>query len=46
MGFSLVAESGGCSSFAVYRHLIAVASLVLEHRLSGAWASTVVAPGF
>ena len=33
MGFSLVAASGGCSSFAVYRLLIAVASLVLEHRL-------------
>jgi len=46
MGFSLVATSKGYSLFVVHRLLIAMGSLVSEHRLSGAWASVVVAPGF
>ena len=45
MGFSLVAESRGCSLIAVHRLLIAVASLVAEHRLCVASASTVTAHG-
>ena len=32
-GSSLIAVSGGCSLTAVHRFLIAVASLVMEHRL-------------
>ena len=35
----------GCSLAAVLGLFIAVASLVGEHRLSGAWASAVVALG-
>ena len=44
-GFSLVAASGSYSLVAVHGLFIAVASLVVEHRLSGAWASGVVALG-
>ena len=36
-GFSLVAESRGCSLVVVHRLLIAVASLVADHTLS-TWA--------
>ena len=44
-GFSLVSASRGYSRVAVHGLLIAVASLVAEHRLQGARASVVVAPG-
>ena len=40
---SLVAASGGYSLVVVCRVLIAVASLVPEHRLQGTWASVAVA---
>ena len=40
---SLVAASGGYSLVAVCSVLIAVASLVAEHRLQGMWASVAVA---
>ena len=40
---SLVAASGGYSLVAVCSILIAVASLVVWHRLQGMWASVVVA---
>ena len=40
-GFSLVAESGGYSLAVAWGPLIAVASLVVKHRLSGARASIV-----
>ena len=33
LGFSLVAVSGGYSLVVVYRLLVAVASLIVEHRL-------------
>ena len=45
MGFSLVAEIRGYSLVAVHEVPIAVASLVLEHRLYGVQVSVVVAPG-
>ena len=45
LGFALVAARGGHSLVAVFRLLIAVASLVAEHRPSSAWASVAVAPG-
>ena len=44
-GFSLVVESRGYSLVVVRGLLIVVASLVVEHRLYGAWPSIVVAPG-
>ena len=44
MGFSVVAESRGYSLAAVRGPLIAVASLVAEHGLQGAWASGAVPP--
>ena len=40
---SLVAASRGYSLVAMHRLLIAVASLVAEHRLQGLWASAVAA---
>ena len=43
-GFSLVVESRGYSLVVVRGLLTVVASLV-EHRLYGAWPSTVVDPG-
>ena len=42
MGFSLVAAGGGFSPTAE-QLLVAVASLVAEHRLWGTWASVVAA---
>ena len=47
-GLSLVVEYWGhCHSLvAMLRSLIAVASLVVEHRFQGTQASVVVAPGF
>ena len=42
-GFSLVAESWGCSLVAVHRLLIVVASVVEEHGLQGMGAPGVVA---
>ena len=42
MGFSLA--SGDYSVAVVRRLLIAVGSLVAEHRLEGAWVSVVVVP--
>ena len=39
LGLSLVAAGGGYSLVAVCRLLLAMASLVYEHRLKGAWAS-------
>ena len=45
MGFSLLTASRGCSLVAVSRLLIAVASLVAEHGLQGAWALVAVARG-
>ena len=44
-GFSLVALSGGYSLVVMLGLLIAVASLVAEHGLSGARTSVVVAHG-
>ena len=44
VGFSLVVASGGCSLVVVHE-LIAVTSLIVEHRLQGMQASVVVAPG-
>ena len=41
--FSLVVESRAYSLVGVDGFLIAVASLVAEHRLQGAWASAVAA---
>ena len=43
-GFPLVVESGGYS-LVVHGHLFVVASLAVEHRLSGTQVSVVVAPG-
>jgi len=40
-GFSLVVASGGYSLIVVHKLLIAVASLVAEHRLQGTQASVV-----
>ena len=45
MGFSLVAASGGFCLAAACGLLIAVVSLVLEHRPQGTWASVVVHMG-
>ena len=44
-GFSLVAERKGYSLVAVFVLLIAVASLVVEHRFRGTQASVLTAPG-
>ena len=44
-GFSLVTASQGYSEFAVCGLLVAVASLVSEHRLQGTRASAAVARG-
>ena len=44
-GFSLVVASEGYSLAEVCRLLIAIASLVAEHRLSGARATVVVLRG-
>ena len=44
-GFSLVEASGGSSLVAVCGLLIAVASLVDEQGLWGAWPAVVVTPG-
>ena len=44
-GFSLVVVSRGYTLVAVSRLLIAVASLVAEHELSGTWASVLAAHG-
>ena len=43
MGFSLAVESRSCSLVAMHELLIAVASLVVEHRLQGTWISVLVA---
>ena len=43
--FSLVVMKRSYSLVAVHRLLVAVASLVVEHRLQGTWASAVPAPG-
>ena len=45
MGFSLVAASRGFNLVAACGLLIAVASLALEPRPQGTWASVVVAHG-
>ena len=45
-GLPLVVASGGHCLVAARRLLIAVASLVAEHGLEGAWASVVVAHRF
>ena len=45
-GLSLVAASRGYSLVATHRLLIAVASLVVEHRVWGPQTSGVVARGF
>ena len=44
-GFSLVVASRCYSLFAVHKLLIAVAYFVVEHGVSGAWASVVLARG-
>ena len=44
--FSIVVASGSYSQFEVHGLLIAVASLVVEQGLQGAWASVVAACGF
>ena len=44
-GFSLVAGSRSYSLVVVCRFLIAVASLVVEHRIQGLQTSVVVVPG-
>ena len=45
MGFSLFVVSGGYSPVAVHGLLIAMASLVVEHRLYGSQASVAEAHG-
>ena len=45
MGFCLVVASKGCPLIVVHRFLIAVASLVLQHRTLGMQASAVEAHG-
>ena len=45
MGFSLVVVSRSYTLVAVRGLLVAVASLVAEHRVCGIWASVVVARG-
>ena len=45
MQFSLIAASGGYPVVAVHRLLIAVASLIAEHRLQDVRASVVVVRG-
>ena len=45
VGFSLIAVNRDYSLVAVLRLLTAVASVAAEHRLYGAQASVVVAPG-
>ena len=44
-GFSLVSANRGYSLVAVCRRLIAVTSLVVEHRPQTTWASVVTAHG-
>ena len=44
VGFPLVVESGGYSPDAVCRRLMVVASLIVEQRLCGVWASVDAAP--
>ena len=44
-GFSLVVESGSYFLVVMRRPLIAVASLIAEHRLQGAWASVAAVAG-
>ena len=44
-GLSLVAVSGGSFLVVVFRLLIVVASLIVEHRLWDTWASVAVACG-
>ena len=44
--WTLIVESGGYALDAVHGLLIAVAPLVVKHRLSGTWASAAAAPGF
>ena len=44
VGFPLVVESGGYSPDAVCRRLMVVASLIVEQRLCGVWASVAAAP--
>ena len=41
LDFSLVSRSSGYSLVVVLRLLLAVASLAVEHRLSGAWVVVV-----
>lgn len=43
--WALIVESGGYALDAVPGLLIAVAPLVVKHRLSGTWASVAAAPG-
>ena len=45
MGFYLVVASRSYTLVAVRGLLVAVASLVAEHRVCGIWASVVVAHG-
>ena len=45
MGFSVVVASRGCSLIVVRGFLIAVPSLVVEHRFQGVQASAVAVPG-
>ena len=45
VGFSLVVASRSYTLVAVRGLLVAVASLVAEHRVCGIWASVVVARG-
>ena len=44
-GFSLVVASRGYSLIAVHKLLTAVAYFIVEHGVSGAWASIVLARG-
>ena len=44
LGFSLDTENRG-NSFVVHGLLVVVASPLLEHRISGVWASVVVTHG-
>ena len=46
MGFSLAVVNGGYCLVAVHGFLIAVASLVENHGLSGTWAQYLQLPGF
>ena len=44
MGFALVTGSRSYSLIEVREHLVAVASVVVEHRLWGSWPSVVAVP--